>query len=53
MAARKQLLKLYQVLLLCGGAPSRELQTAAGSAADGLKQAPRNMIVRNTLRNLR
>ena len=53
MAARKQLLKLYQVLLLCGGAPSRELRTAAGSAADGLKQAPRNMIVRNTLRNLR
>ena len=53
VAARKQLLKLYQVLLLCGGAPSRELQAAAGSAADGLKQAPRNMIVRNTLRNLR
>ena len=53
VAARKQLLKLHQVLLAFGSVPARELQLAADSAADGLKQAPRNMIVRNTLRTLR
>lgn len=53
VAARKQLLKLHQVLLAYGTVPSRELQLAADSAADGLRQAPRNMIVRNTLRTLR
>jgi len=53
VAARKQLLKLHQVLLRFGALPSRELQQAADSAADGLKQAPRNMIVRNTLKTLR
>ena len=53
VAARKQLLKLHQVLSAFGSVPSRELQLAADSAADGLRQAPRNMIVRNTLKTLR
>ncbi len=42
-----------QVLLAFGALPSKELQQAVDSAADGLKQAPRNTLVRNTLRSLR
>lgn len=53
MAARKQVLKVHQVLVAFGAMPSQELQGAADSAADGLRHAPRNMIVRNTLRTLR
>ena len=53
VSARRQLLKLHQVLLAFGSVPSQELQGAADAAADGLKQAPRNMIVRNTLKTLR
>lgn len=52
VTARRQLVTLHQILTAVGAHPTAELSKAAAEAHEGLKEGPRNMIVRNVLKDL-